>query len=55
MLAASAHACRLGGFVLIGLPPYGARPSAETDRQAAIVLAKLLGHALVERKPLSIA
>jgi hypothetical protein len=53
MLAASAHACRLGGFVLIGLPPDGASPSAETVRQAEIGLAKLLGHALVERKPLS--
>lgn len=55
MLAAAAHACRLGGFVLISLPPDGTRPTAEADRQAAIVLAKRLGLALVERKPLSIA
>lgn len=55
MLAAAAHACRLGGFVLISLPPDGARPTAETDRQAALVLAQRLGFVLVERQPLSIA
>jgi hypothetical protein len=55
MLAAAAHACRPGGFVLISLPPNGARPTAEADRQAAIVLGKRLGLALVEHKPLSIA
>lgn len=55
MLAAAAHACRLGGFVLISLPPDGARPTAEIDRQAALVLAQRLGFVLVERQPLSIA
>jgi hypothetical protein len=55
MLTAAAHACRLGGFVLISLPPDGARPTAATDRQAAITLAKRLGLTLVERQPLSIA
>src|SRR5690606_2165292 len=54
MLAAAAHACRLGGFVLISLPPNGARPTAEADREAAIVLSRRLGLALVEYKPLSI-
>lgn len=55
MLAAAAHACRPGGFVLISLPPNGARPTAEADRQAAIVLGKRLGLAFVEHKPLAIA
>lgn len=55
MLAAAAHACRRSGFVLISLPPDGARPSAEADRQAAIRLGKRLGLALVEHSPLSIA
>lgn len=55
MLAGAAHACRPGGFVLISLPPDGARPTAETDRQAAIGFGKRLGLAIVERQPLSIA
>lgn len=55
MLAAAAHACRAGGFVLISLPPDGARPTAEADRQAAIGLGRRLGLALVEHKPLSIS
>lgn len=55
MLAAATHACRPGGFVLISLPPDGARPSAEGDRQAAIVLGKRRGLTLVEHRPLSIA
>lgn len=54
MLAAAAHACRPGGFVLISLPPNGARPTAEADRQAAIVLGKRVGLTLVEHNPLSI-
>lgn len=55
MLAAAAHALRPGGFVLISLPPDGARPTAEADRQAAIVLGRRLGLVLVEHRPLSIA
>lgn len=55
MLAAAAHACRAGGVVLISLPPDGARPTAEADRQAAIGLGRRLGLALVEHKPLSIS
>ncbi|MGE0847737.1 MAG: hypothetical protein AB7L41_15835 [Flavobacteriaceae bacterium] len=54
MLAAAAHACRVGGFVLISLPPDGARPTAEADRQAAIALARRLGLALVEHATLAI-
>lgn len=55
MLAAAARSCRLGGFVLISLPPDGARPTAETDRQAAIVLGKRLGLEVLEHMPLTIA
>jgi hypothetical protein len=54
MLAAAAHACRLGGVVLISLPPDGARPSAEADRQAAIAFARRLGLAIIEHSPLTI-
>lgn len=54
MLAAAAHACRLGGVVLISLPPDGARPSAEADRQAAIAFARRLGLATIEHLPLAI-
>jgi hypothetical protein len=38
-----AHACRIGGVILISLPPEGTRPSAENDRRAAIALARRLG------------
>lgn len=55
MLSAAAHSCRAGGYVLISLPPDGARPTAERDRKAVIALGKRLGLVLVERKPLSIA
>lgn len=55
MLAAAAHACRPGGFVLISLPPNGARPTALADCRAAIALGRRLGLALVEHKSLSIA
>jgi hypothetical protein len=54
MLAAATHACRPGGYVLISLPPDGARPTAETDRQAAIMLGRRLGLTRVEHVPLSI-
>jgi hypothetical protein len=54
MLAAAAHACRPGGVVLISLPSDGARPDAETDRQAAIAFARRLGLALIEHSPLAI-
>lgn len=55
MLAAAAHACRPGGIVLISLPPDGARPTAEADRQAAIAFGRRLGLALIEHHPLVIA
>lgn len=55
MLAAAAHACRPGGVVLISLPPDGARPSAESDRQATIAFARRLGLAAMEHSPLAIA
>jgi hypothetical protein len=55
MLAAAAHACRLGGFVLISLPPDGTRPSAKADRQAAFAFGQRLGLAIVENTPLAIA
>lgn len=54
MLAAAADACRPGGVVLISLPPDGARPSAEADRQAAILFARRLGLAVTEHSPLAI-
>lgn len=54
MLAAAAHACRLGGTVLISLPPDGARPSAAADRQAAVALGARLGLSLQEHHPLAI-
>lgn len=54
MLAAAAHACRSDGVVLISLPPDGARPSAEADRQTVIAFARRLGLAEVEHLPLAI-
>ncbi|WP_159587932.1 hypothetical protein [Chelativorans xinjiangense] len=54
MLAAAAHACRLGGGVLISLPPDGARPSAEADRQAAVAFAYRLGLEVIDYSPLAI-
>jgi hypothetical protein len=54
MLAAAAHACRLGGTVLISLPPDGARPSAAADRHAAVALGARLGLSLQEDRPLAI-
>lgn len=54
MLTAAAHACRPGGVVLISLPPDGARPSAEADRQATIAFARRLGLAMLEHSPLTI-
>jgi len=55
MLSAAAHACRADGHILISLPPDGARPTAEADREAVLALGKRLGLALVERVPLSIS
>lgn len=54
MLAAAAHACRPGGVVLISLPPDGARPSAEADRQAVVAFAARLGLSVVDHAPLAI-
>jgi hypothetical protein len=53
-LAAAAHACRPGGVVQISLPPDGARPGAEADRQAAIAFGRRLGLAVIEHRPLAI-
>ena len=55
MLAAAAHACRLGGVVLISLPPDGARPGAETDRHATIAFGQRLGLTLSDYCPLAIS
>lgn len=54
MLAAAAHACRLGGAVLISLPPDGARPSAVADRHAAIAFGQRIGLTVIEHSPLAI-
>ena len=54
MLAAAANACRLGGCVLISLPPDGARPRAEADRHATIAFGKRLGLTLSDHCPLAI-
>jgi hypothetical protein len=43
MLTAAAHACRIGGAILMSLPPEGTRPGAENDRHAAIALGRRLG------------
>jgi hypothetical protein len=54
MLAVAAHACRVGGAILITLPPDGTRPTAEADRQAAIAFGRRIGLALIEHHPLQI-
>jgi hypothetical protein len=54
MLAAAAQACRLGGVVLISLPPDGARANAEADRRVTIGLAQRFGLTMMERAPLAI-
>ena len=54
MLAAAAHACRLGGVLLISLPPDNTRPSAETDRQRTIAFGRRLGLDLIEHSALAI-
>jgi len=43
MLTAAAHACRVGGVVLVSLPPLGTRPGAEADRTAVIDFCRYLG------------
>lgn len=43
MLAAAAHACRIGGVVLISLPPFNTRPSAEADHHAVLAFGRRLG------------
>lgn len=55
MLAAAAHACRIGGTVLISLPPFGTRPSAEADHHAALAFGRRLGLDVVEHTELAIA
>lgn len=55
MLTAAAMATRIGGVVLVSLPPAGTRPSADSDREATIRLAGRLGLDLVEHLPLAIA
>ncbi len=54
-LAAAAHACRVGGTVLISLPPFGTRPSAEADHHAALAFGRRLGLDVIEHVPLAIA
>lgn len=54
MLAAAAHACRLGGVVLISLPPFCTRPSAEADHRAALAFGRRLGLDPFEHEALAI-
>jgi hypothetical protein len=54
MVAAAAAACRMGGVVLISMPPAGTRPSAVEDRLATIRFAARLGLDLLEYQPLAI-
>jgi hypothetical protein len=54
MLAAAAAACRADGVVLASLPPLGTRPSAESDRDAAVRFAGRLGLDLIDYLPLAI-
>jgi hypothetical protein len=54
MLGAAAVACRMGGVVLISMPPAGTRPSAEQDRRAAIQFAARFGLELLEHQRLAI-
>jgi hypothetical protein len=55
MLAAAAAACRADGVVLASLPSLGTRPSAESDRDAAIRFASKLGLDLIDYLPLAIS
>jgi hypothetical protein len=54
MFAAAAQACRLGGTVLISLPPDGAKPSAQSDRHFTIGFAERIGLNLIEHSQLSL-
>jgi hypothetical protein len=54
MLAAAAHACRVGGVVLISLAPDGTRPRADDDRNAAIAFGRRLGLDPLDRCALAI-
>jgi hypothetical protein len=54
MLAAAAHACRPGGFVLISLAPIGTRPSAESDRDTTVRFARRLGLNFIDHRELAI-
>jgi len=55
MLEAAAAACRLGGAVLVSLPPIGTRPSAGADLAATIRFAARLGLDLIHHQPLTIS
>ena len=54
MLEAAVAACRLGGIVLISLPPRGTRPSADADQAATIRFAGRLGLDLLDRRSLAV-
>jgi hypothetical protein len=54
MLEAAAAACRLGGAVLLSLPPIGTRPSAGAEFAATIRFAARLGLDLIRHEPLTI-
>ena len=50
MLEDAVAACRVGGVVLISLPPRGTRPSADADHAATIRFAGRLGLELLDRR-----
>jgi hypothetical protein len=55
MMAAAAAACRIGGSILISIPPVGTRPGVDADREAIIRFAARLGLALTEHLPLALS
>ena len=55
LLRMAAAACRVGGHVLVSLPPEGVRPSARVDRQRTLALAQRLGLRAVTCEPGTLA
>lgn len=54
MLASAAAVCKVGGAILISLPPPATRASAERDQLDSLRLAHKLGLELIERWPLAL-
>ena len=52
MMTTAVAACRLFGFILVSLPPKGARSSATRDRYSIYDLASNLGLELISEQPL---